>query len=439
MARTVSVFFVLILTSFSFAGERVLTPQCFNRYRPSYIRVDKGNVWVAYYDLKGIIHIKNVSKGRELIVNEGRGGISSGIAFDVKDDNAFIVWREKIEGRRRLWFKASYDGGRTLSKPILIDEKTHPLTRIKLSSDSKGNVFASWYGEGGEGADYSIYCISSNDFGRSFSGIKNLTLGYTHSIYPTLLVDENGAYVFSYSEREGRKYMIFRKTTDGGKTWTKPNEIKEIGIVTIFIEPIKVGDRLHVFWFNSYDGIPVIEGAYSDDGGKTWKTKAFEDTRGFDLNFLRVAHDSKGHIYLVFSGRREEKEKNKIYIIRSEDNGNTWESPVPLRHYPFDNTHAEGPDVIARENGEVVVVWVDYRNIRSNIYMQYSRDYGRTWQERDIPLEEPGRFNTRHWPYTNSLVRLKDRYYILAYRFRGDLTTLGEADLLLIDFRLGER
>jgi len=40
----------------------------------------------------------------------------------------------------------------------------------------------------------------------------------------------------------------------------------------------------------------------------------------------------------------------------------------------------------AEDDGTVIAVWVDYRNLRSNIYMQYSRDYGKTWQEKDIPL-----------------------------------------------------
>lgn len=438
MVRILTVVFLFMLNSLSLAGEKTLTPESFNRYNPSYIKVnEKGDIWVAYYDLKGGIHIKNVSKERDFIVNEGKEAISSGLAFDVQGDNAFVVWREKTLERNRLWFRASHDGGKTLSEPILIDEKTYALTRIKLASNSNGNVFVTWYGEDGVGdSDYNIYCASSSDFGKSFSGVKNLTLGYRHSIYPTLLVDEKGAYTFSYSERQGKKYMIFRKNI--GKDWTKPTEIKEIGIVTLFIEPIKVGERLHVFWFNSYDGVPVIEGAYSDDGGKTWETKAFEDTRGLDVCLLKVAHDSKGHIYLAFSGIREEREKSKVYIMRSEDNGTTWKRPVPVRHYPFENTHAEMPDIVASDNGEVVVIWDDYRNIRSNIYMQYSKDYGRTWQKRDIPLEEPGRFNTRHFPYTDSLVRLKDRYYLLAYRFKGDLT-LKEADLLLIDFTLGKR
>ena len=67
--------------------------------------------------------------------------------------------------------------------------------------------------------------------------------------------------------------------------------------------------------------------------------------------------------------------------------------------------------------------------------MQYSRDYGKTWQEKDIPLEEPGKFNTAFFQYTDDIVKVKDKYYFLAHRFKSD--ALGkDADLLLIDFSL---
>ena len=150
-----------------------------------------------------------------------------------------------------------------------------------------------------------------------------------------------------------------------------------------------------------------------------------------------MANDSEGHIYLAFSAQRESKEKPKLYVMRSEDNGDTWSKPLILRHYPFEKTKAVLPHIIATEKGVVVVVWVDYRNIRSNLYMQFSKDYGKTWQEKDIPLEEPGRFNTAHYPLTQSLLRIGDTYYELAYRLENDnLTSTGKVDLILIDFKL---
>lgn len=433
---------IFCLISPVYAGEQVLTPEPISRYNPQSIKVDdQGNIWVAYFDLKRNIHLMNLTIGKDLIVNEGEGDYSKGLAFDVQGDHAFVVWREKVAGSKKLYFRASHDGGRSLSDPILLDNNTtEALTRIKMGSNPKGDVYVVWYGEKFTGdSPYHMYAISSNDFGKTFSDITNLTKDYRRSIYPTLLVDEDNAYIFSYSRKGDKIYMIFSKTIDRGKTWSKPVEIKEdIGVVTLFIEPIKVGDRLHVFWFNSYDGVPVLEGAYSDDGGNTWTTAAFESTRGLSVILLRVASDSKGHIFLALSAVWDYNEKDKSYIIRSDDNGTTWGELTPIRHYPFDLTKAAFPHIIAKDSGEVTVIWIDYRNIRGNIYMQHSEDYGVTWQEKDTPLEEPGRFNTSYYPYTDSFVTVDGKYYILAYRFPGDLL-LESANLLLIDFTINDR
>lgn len=202
------VFFCGALTSSVFAGERILT-ESFDRTKPSYIKVDgRGNIWTAYYDLKGNIHVRNASGDRDLIVNEGRERAASGLVLDAQGDNIYVAWREKIGGKK-LWFRASHDGGKTLSEPILLDKESGALTRIKMGSDSRGNVFVVWYGENVSKTVYNLDCTASNDFGKTFSEVKNLTPEYEHSVYPTLLVDEGGAYVFSDSMKKKWKTLHY--------------------------------------------------------------------------------------------------------------------------------------------------------------------------------------------------------------------------------------
>ena len=135
--------------------------------------------------------------------------------------------------------------------------------------------------------------------------------------------------------------MVFRRSTDGCKTWSDPLEIKEIGTVTLFVEPVRVGNRLHVFWFNNYDDVGyVIEDAYSDDDGLTWKTTALESTRKFDTGLMKVVADSKGHIYVALHGVKG-SDKQSVYMVRSEDNGATWSEMIPVRHYSSKHTKSE--------------------------------------------------------------------------------------------------
>lgn len=431
------IFYLFIIVIPLSAEEIPITTNFYDRYAPYQIATNKDSIWITYYDTEGSIRVKNPFITKDFIINEGRQKLSKRMAFNVQDDNIFVVWRDKVHDSKQLFFRAIRENGKIIDEPVLLDkDTTEALTRMKVASNSKGHVTVIWYGERDINKHrHHIYTKSSNDFGKTFLKIENQTLGYYRSLYPTILADDSATYIFSYSSKEGKQYMLFRKSIDGGLTWSEITEIKQIGVVTLFIEPIKINNRLHVFWFNSYDEIPVVEGAYSDDDGKSWKTFYLEDTRGLDISLLKVANDSKGNIYLAMSGKFDEKEKSKVYILCSNDNGNTWSKLTNLRHYPLDNTTAINPDILATDNGEVVVVWVDYRNIRSNIYMQYSKDGGKTWQANDIPLEEPGRFNTAIYPFRKSLVRIKDKFYLLAYRHAND-EILEKANLLLIGFNL---
>jgi hypothetical protein len=409
------IIYLIVMTSYAWSGEKLLTPDGFNRYKA--------------------IHIRNITEDLDLVVNQGSEDNSSGLAFGVQGEHVFAVWRVK-SGSKELFLRASHDGGRTLSEPVLLDRnETEALTRIEIGSNAKGDVHVLWYGEKqAPGARYHIYTAHSNDFGKTFSKPAKLTAGYAFTIYPNLLVDEEGAYTFPTASRNNKKFMLFRSTADRGKTWGDITEVKEIETYGFETQLVKTGGRLHVFWYN--DSSLVIEHAYSDDKGNNWTAASLEDTRGVKLVHFKVTSDPAGRVYIVFAGRwGGSSEKHKSYLIISGDRGETWEKPRNIRHYPFEHTQTTFTDIEVDGSGEVVVVWHDYRNIRRNLYMNYSLDYGRTWQESDIPLEEPGRFNTAFYAYTDSMVRVKDRYYLLAHRFRNDIFRQ-EADLLLLDFKI---
>jgi len=436
MIKIFSMVLLFVMASPLWAGERILTTD-FDRFGGIHTKVDdKGNIWTAFYDSKGDIHIREVSGGGDLVVNEGRERAPGGIGFDVQGNNIYVVWREKIGGKK-LWLRASYDGGKTLNEPVLLDDRNASLPSIKISSNAKGDIFVLYLGEAIAGdSKYNLYFTASHDFGKTFSESQNLTRGYQNSIYPVFFAEGERGYMFSDSGKDGKRFMIFRRSGDGGRTWGEPVELRETAGAAVFIEPIRAGKRLHVFWLDRVNDEQCVGAAFSDDDGQTWKSRILDDTRGLDIGLLRVTNDSEGHVYLAFSAKREDKEKRKVFVMSSGDNGDTWEKPLMLRQYPFLKTQAMNPHIITAEKGVVVVVWVDYRNIRSNLYMQVSKDYGKTWQEKDIPLEEPGRFNTAHYPLTESLLRIGDTYYELAYRFKDDRISAGEVDIILIDFKL---
>ncbi len=382
--------------------------------------------------------------GKKIVINNEAKGHSSGFVGSIVGKTLHLVWREKTDVKK-LFYRSLNLTQWKLSPPILIDQSSAPLTRIKVGATDDGKVEILWYGEKAESKtrrQYAIYSSSSYDNGQTFTKAVKLTPEYRWAIYPTLLVDNQETYMFTEGvTRKGKHDLVCRRKV-GKSSWMDKTLIPEIGKVSLFIRAVKVSNRVVVAWFNTYDGVPVTEIAYSDDNGKTWKRHTFEETRNLDLTSLQLVTNDKNKVYIALSGVKLKEDedldprrmKDYVYIIYSHDKGNTWSKLIPLRHYPFKNTRAHLPKIVAHDD-TVVVVWNDYRNIRGNIYMNYSLDGGKTWQLQDIPLEEPGKFNSRlHWNVNNLVFDGKGNYYVLAHRFKSD--ALEEAYPILIRFSI---
>ena len=412
---------------------------------PRYIMpFEDKNLWLLFMNSKDEIVIREVNSKAKLVLNVGEKGKPSELVWCRGADSSElkISWRAKAEGKILLFNTIDLKTNK-IDTPITVDKTTEPLPRIKLGC-VKNIVNLVWYGERSDnkGRKYSIYASRSFDGGRTFSEPFEVTPQTRASIYPTLITDEKGnAYVFTEVVNENGREMVFRKTTEKG--WEEPISIGKIGTVSIYIRPLKVGNRLMVFWFNSYEGVPVTEMAYSDDGGKTWQRQVFETTRYFDLTGMQAVAGDNQNVYLVLSAVDKSKSeddprklKDQLLFYYSNDGGKSFSGPINIRHDAFGSyTRAHLPNIVARGK-TVVVVWNDYRNIRANLYMNYSTDGGVTWQDKDIPLEEPGKFNTvLHWD-VNNLIEQQGTYYVLAHRFKTD--AMNEAYPVLISFKLSK-
>lgn len=422
------------------------------------VTTDKGDILVGYYDTKGNIILKRQG-GNPIVLNDGeRLGPPSGFTQYSVGNKVYALWREKGRGKKVIFLRSSLDGGIQWDKRAIVDEETEALTRIKVSGDEKGNLFVAWLGnkyypddpippitEEGEkrkekkikekkDTSYHIYVRNSPDYGKTWGKTIRVTEGYYHSIWPALLTNEKKAYTFSWSGREGKMYIIFRKTDDG-ENWKPPVHIKEVGDV-LLITPLKIAERLFVMWFGKYknDGY-ILEGAYSEDDGKIWHTIRLQEAKGLDIGSMDLIADGE-HVYLVFSARRESlsvSQKQNIYFLRSQDSGKTWEPLQIIRHYPYVHTNALYPNITADGKGNVAVVWNDYRNIRGDLYINYSSDFGKTWKTEDIPLSKKGKNNTYIYPFIKSLQRIGDTYYVLSARYKDD--AFQAAELFMKDFR----
>jgi hypothetical protein len=410
-----------------------------NRGENNYTRVwthtidDDERLHLIYYTKDGDIHYRDPD-GREIgLLNGEERYNAAGASIEVDGSYVYVIWREKLRGKR-LKLRRSLDGGRSFEPSVVLEEESEPLSRIRIASRGK-NLYLLWLGEKSYRSDskrpeYYLYFKYSTDHGESFSKTYRVLQG----IYPAWIVADDGVYVFSWTSQKGELYMAVKRFDLLKGEFDEEVKIKDAPQIAPYFEAFHSGQRLFLMWFAIYEKRDfLLEGVYSDDRGKSWNAFSFDSLKGVDMSKIDVSHDNTGHIYIAVSGRKRVKgEKETVYLFRSEDNGTTWKGPIPLRHYLLDNTSAKFPYVASNNNGEVVVVWEDWREIRPNIYLNYSRDYGVTWQKEDISLTFPGKEPIGLNPRKSALYYLKGGYYLIAEKHKDD--AFRDRDLILYRF-----
>jgi len=170
------------------------------------------------------------------------------------------------------------------------------------------------------------------------------------------------------------KQLVVR-STDNGKTWSKPIWIEpppEATYERAHGRPIQLADG-GILWA-TYCATPngMIGAIHrSDDSGKTWKIiSVIRRKNGKAIDEPAIAQLKDGRLIMVT--RRDGA------VLYSKDKGVTWEEPGPkvVKSGKF-----KAPQLFVLRDGTVVTVatW-------GNLRVWLSRDQGKTWSK-DIPLD----------------------------------------------------
>lgn len=353
------------------------------------------------------------------------------MALLATDKGAITLWRDKYPDKGLyLLDTEQLAADATSIAPLEIGADTEPLARFVAQSDAKGLTHLLWYGEKAGQPTNSIHNIYYRNLNRASQELSPIELVMA-GIYPVMVSDPQGNLaVFSWQgDVEGRR-IVSRFRPAGGdfaETVTVADDVSE---VTPIFEAFRSGSRWFAIWL-SQRGLDKrdfhLEGARSDDSGKTWTRFNFEDLRGYDIGSLNIATDDKGHILLAVSGRdrsQHDQDKQDVYVIHSTDRGETWSKPVRPRTGDDEMLalfNARNPSVaFGQKPGQVLLVWEDWRDIRSGLYASLSNDYGATWAIADVPLpREPGvNLGLRYEP--NAVYADGDGYRVIAERYTDD-------------------
>jgi hypothetical protein len=370
-----------------------------------------------------------------------------------KDNNyLYAAWHLKSSRgeHRLLYFRASYDGGKTFSPSRPINSE-HGALNYTFASNGKGLlIFA--YDDARHG-QFEIYYNISYDYGKTWlekdvrldklaSGTQSPDepmLG-TFAFEPRVAVNGQSILVLWKERWTGKGGPLYankaRTSLDGGKTWSEEAVVYNEGVYMIFDSPAIHGGSFYAYGCDSEKG---VMGFRSVDNGKTWQPLgAVPGTAFKQPEFLKIAGSGDLLYALYLQGGPSDKPNPSIpglWFSAFSFSENKWNDPVRLDRKEFKEyniTKVSEPALTVLKDGTVVAAWQDYRDIVPNIYMNFSRDKGKTWIERDIAVNEPGKYSSA---FPNFLPGKDDMS--ITYLKYSDYDAK-QADYMYRDIRLGK-
>jgi len=232
---------------------------------------------------------------------------------------------------------------------------------FRVQAKNSDGVKTAWVALGNQAAYCDIWTTT-----------KRLTNNAGHSFYPAISVNGSNIYVVWEDNTPGNNEILFKKSIDGGTTWTTNKSLSNNATAS-FAPAIAVNSsNIYVVWTDDYT--PENQEIYfkkSGDGGITWTTnKRLTYTAGYSYA-PAIAVDGS-NIYVVWAD--DTPGNCEIYFKKSVDGGTTW-----VTKRITNNAGWSGDPVIAVDGPNIYMAWEDDTSGNYEIYFKKSDDRGITW------------------------------------------------------------
>lgn len=275
-----------------------------------------------------------------VMLDSGSGQFDAQVVVDPADHHTvFAAWLENR--KREVMLAKSVDSGATWIFTIAArsdEELDKPALAVKGQS-----VYVAFNHED------EVWVASSQDGGRSFVPSRvNADSRPGWSLLGSATIDSSGnTYLAwaSYSKSGGARGSVnlyVAKSSDAGKTWSP----------------------------SLLDVSTAAPGCQGEECGE-----------GYLGAQVALASDTDGTLYALWSAGHAPLGPQRIYFSSSTNGGENWLPRVSVSYAESEVEHAF-PAIVAGNNGDVRVAWMDSRNTPYwNTYYRSSSNGGATWAE----------------------------------------------------------
>jgi len=297
---------------------------------------------------------------------------------------------------------------------------------IAANGDS---IHVVWYDE--RDGNREIYYKRSTDGGLTWSADTRLTTNDSVSRQPTVAISDSNVHIVWDDTRDGNHEIYYKRSTNGGLSWGADvkltNDTSWSGHPGIAVSESDV----YVVWRDLRDGNTEIYFKHSNDGGNIWG------------NDIRITNDaassynpsitySGSNVYIIWEDIRDGNQE--IYYKRSTDGGLNWGTDTRLTN----NASTSNLPTSAISGSDLYVVWNDSRDGNWEIYFKHSADGGLIWGP-DTRLTNA--IGISYWPTvavssTGIHIAWQDKWsgnYEIFYKYSKDGALSWSADTVLVD------
>ena len=294
----------------------------------------------------------------DIMINRDLAGthISDSPQIICDGDTIHVVWEDRRNGLKDIYYNSSPDGGKTwLNDDIRLDVGTVP--------------------------------------------------GSSTSLHPQIAISGNTVYVVWRDDRRKRDKnktldsfpgdIYMNCSSDRGRTWQpldfRVNRSENRGNTTPRIAA--VGDAVYVLWEQLFGSYSVVNADLfinvSHNRGGDWQPEDLQiddPYAGLYHNTHNPALAAAGDsIYVAWEEYYHISFMGDIYFIRSPDRGGTWDAPQRIRADGLEWFNAASPQIEV-SGGIIHLAWLDARDRAENVYHTRSLDDGRTWESGGLRL-----------------------------------------------------
>ena len=241
--------------------------------------------------------------------------------------------------------------------------------------DTNDHIHVVWQDE--SPGNLEIFYKKSTNGGTTWT-TKRLTYNSGWSDRPAIATDSNNhIHVVWSNDWE----ICYKKSTDGGVTWITKRLTYNWGVSSDPAIAVDTNNHIHVVWDDSSSSyVPQIYYKKSMDGGKTWITKRLTYSAGWSEQ-SDIVVDSNARIHIVYQDDTTEIYYPEIYYKKSTDGGTSWTT----KRLTYNSGWSESPAIATDSNNHIHVAWEDYIAGESYpIFYKRSTDGGVTWATKRI-------------------------------------------------------